>query len=98
MPRYYTDIRLSHPNHDLHQFLIYSGKPALSIAAGIDKPNHRFHYRLIDMHRIDCEDLLGQNSTDALALAIQCDFNGEPPQQMVNYTLIRLQALSPDVS
>ena len=94
MLRYYTDIRLSYPDHELRQFLIYIGKPALNMAAGIDEPNHQYRYRLIDMHNIDCEDLLQQHNPDALVLAILCDFKGNPPQQVVNYILTRLRQLT----
>ena len=61
MLRYYTDIRLSYPKHELRQFLVYIGKSPLTMAAGIDEPGHQYHYQLIDMHNIDCEALLAQD-------------------------------------
>ena len=94
MLRYYTDIRLGYPGYELRQFLVYIGKPALTMAAGIDEPTHQYRYRLIDMHNVDCEGLLEQDSADALVLAILCDFKGKPPQQVVNYILSRLRALT----
>ena len=96
MLRYYTDIRLSYPERRLRQFLVYIGKPALSMAAGIDEPDHQYRYQVVDMHTIDCEKLLAQDDPNALVLAILCDFKGRPPQQVVNYILSRLRTLTGD--
>ena len=96
MLRYYTDIRLGYPQYELRQYLVYIGKPALTMAAGIDEPMQQYRYQLIDMHNVDCDTLLDQDDPNALVLAILCDFKGKPPQQVVNYILSRLRSLAGD--
>ena len=50
--RYYTDIRFRWRNEPLKQYVIYTGKAKLSMAAGIDEI--AYHYAIIDMRTIDC--------------------------------------------
>ena len=96
MLRYYTDIRLSYPQQRLRQFLVYIGKPALSMTDGIGESGLQYRYHVLDMHTVDCQQLLEQDDPNALVLAILCDFKGMPPQQVVNYILSRLQELTGD--
>ncbi len=75
MLRYYTDIRFAGHPGPIRQFLIYIGTDPLTMPAGLDEPELLdYRYGLVDMHRIDCAGLLGQDNPDALVLAVLCDF------------------------
>ncbi len=93
MLRYYTDIRLCYPEDALRQYLIYIGKPKLTMDNGLSEPNHHYQYTIIDMHDIDCATFLEQDNPDALILAILCDFKGNPAQDVVNFITRRLHEL-----
>ncbi|MCF8168572.1 MAG: hypothetical protein K9J77_08180, partial [Rhodoferax sp.] len=58
----------------MRQYLIYIGRAALAMPDGICQTGLDFHYRIIDMHTVDCQALLAQDTPDALVLAILCDF------------------------
>ncbi|WP_165741581.1 hypothetical protein [Candidatus Thiosymbion oneisti] len=94
MLRYYTDIRFAgHAGH-IRQFLIYIGSDRLNMQAGIDEPGLLdYRYGLVDMHRVNCADLLVQDNPDALVLAVLCDFGDRRPQEVVTYIVRRLQEL-----
>ncbi len=62
------------------------------MADRIEQPDLSYRYGLLDMRRVNCEDLLAQNNPDALVLAILCDFRGRDPQQMVDEIFLRLHA------
>ena len=96
MMRYYTDIRLSGFEEPLHQYLIYIGKDRLTMPDGIDEPEFRYQYRILDMRQIDCDALLQQDSPDALVLAILCDFKNRPAKDVVHYIVKRLKTLLKD--
>ncbi|KOR28247.1 hypothetical protein TI05_17300 [Achromatium sp. WMS3] len=42
-------------------------------------------YTIIDMHTIDCERLLQLDNSDALVLAVLCDFKGRPNREVIRY-------------
>ncbi len=92
MLRYYTDIRLRWAEEPLRQYLIYTGKAPLNMPAGIAAFN--YHYELIDMRTIDCALLLGEDTPDALVLAILCDFKGRSARDIVGYIIRRLYQLT----
>ncbi len=48
------------------------------------------------MHTVDCSLLLAQDTPEALALAILCDFKERPAQEVFNYIVTRLRELSGD--
>ncbi|MEE9395373.1 MAG: hypothetical protein V3V31_00025 [Methylococcales bacterium] len=96
MLRYYSDIRLSYPEETLRQYLIYIGKPKLTMTDGLNEAYHQYHYTIIDMHDIDCKAFLEQDNPDALILAILCDFKGNPAQDVVNFITKRLHELLKD--
>lgn len=96
MLRYYTDIRLRYPLEPLRQFLIYIGREPLRMAAGIDEPDHRYRYALLDMHAVDGDALLRRDTPDALVLAILCDFGDRPMQAVVDHVIRRLRELLAD--
>lgn len=93
MMRYYTDIALAYPNLPIQQYLIYIGKPKLSMADKVETENWTYRYKLIDMHTVDGNTFIAQDNPDALLLAILCDFKGQDEQQMVNYIICRLHQL-----
>jgi len=76
--------------------LIYTGKARLTMPDGIDEPGFRYRYRILDMRQIDCEALLQQDTPDALALAILCDFKNRPAKDVVHYIVKRLKTLLKD--
>ncbi len=94
MLRYLTDIKLAYPGHSVKQSLIYIGREKLRMAAGIEEANHSYHYQVLDMHRIDCETLLQQDTPEALIFAILGDFGNVSSREIVQRILQRLQALT----
>ena len=66
MLRYYTDIKLKYNNLPIHQYLIYIGKPKLSMKENIDELNLNFRYNIIDMHQIDCQEFIKLDTPEAL--------------------------------
>ena len=64
--------------------------------AGICQTGLDYHYRIIDMHTVDCQTLLAQDNPDALVLAILCDFKQRPAREVVHFIITRLQQLTAD--
>ena len=90
MMRYLSDIVLDYPGQPVRQYLVYIGKDSLTMADGLDMPDFRYRYRVVDMHQVDCEDFLRQDSPDAWVLAILCDFNDRLPREIIHVILTRL--------
>lgn len=93
MLRYNSDIRLCWPDTPIRQYVIYIGSKRLTMKNGIEEHNHSYHYTIIDMHEINCNDLIQLDNPDALVLAILCDFDGKPEQDVVHYIIKRLDEL-----
>jgi predicted transposase YdaD len=72
------------------QYVVYIGKPALTMQEGFDQPDFTYRYRLLNMHQVDCEDLLRQDSPDPWVLAILCDFHTRNASEVVQTILARL--------
>jgi len=96
MLRYRTDIRLGHPILPIRQYLLYIGKKSLGMAAGINETELSYRYQVIDMHGVDAEALLRQDTPEALVIAILADFRGQPERVMVHRILRRLAELTVD--
>jgi len=96
MLRYLSDILLLHPAEPVYQYLVYIGKPALSMPDQFVLPAFTYRYQVLDMHTVDCSLLLAQDTPEALVLAILCDFKERPTQDVVNYIVRRLKELSGD--
>uniref|UniRef100_Q3ATN4 DUF4351 domain-containing protein n=1 Tax=Chlorobium chlorochromatii (strain CaD3) TaxID=340177 RepID=Q3ATN4_CHLCH len=92
--RYRSDIGLAHKGYDIKQYLIYIGKAPLSMPTGIHQTGLDYRYHVIDMHSVDCQALLTQDTPDALVLAILCDFKGRSEREVVRYIIQRLQELT----
>lgn len=92
MLRYLTDIFLENRDIPVRQYLVYIGKEPLTMADGLDQPDLSYHYRIIDMHGMDCDGLLNQDSPDAWVLAILCDFNIRLPREVIHIILSKLLA------
>jgi predicted transposase YdaD len=90
MLRYLSDIVLEYPNQPVRQYLLYIGKEKLTMADGLDMPDFCYRYRVVDMHQIDCDDFLQQDSPDAWLLAILCDFKDRLPRDIIHTILTRL--------
>ena len=93
MMRYYTDIQLVYPGEAIRQYLIYIGKPALTMVEEHRAADFGYRYNILDMHRVDCNLLLEKDTPDALVLAILCDFKEKPVQDVVNFIVKRLYEL-----
>ena len=96
MLRYFTDIQLAYPDERIHQYLVYIGKAALNMPDCFKAGDFNYRYHILDMHTVDCQLLLDQDTPDALVLAILCDFKECPVQDVVNYIVKRLQELLQD--
>jgi len=100
MLRYLGDIMLKNLKNKIDlpikQYLIYIGKPKLSMKDGITKDGLNYKYNLIDIRKINCETLLKIDNPDALVLAILCDFKDKNKQEVVNTILLKLQEISKD--
>jgi len=96
MMRYYTDIALAYPNEEIRQYVIYIGKAALTMKNIIKQGDWHYHYRLIDMHTLDCEQFIHKDNPDALVLAILCDFKGKDSKDVVEGIIKRLIKLTGD--
>ena len=96
MLRYYTDIKTRFDNIPIYQYLIYIGKPKLSMKDKVKDININFKYNIIDMHTIDCEELIKLDTPDALVLSILCDFKGKDELEMLVYITTRLSELTKD--
>jgi len=96
MLRYYADIKNIYPNRAIEQHLIYIGKDRLNMTNYISEDRIEFSYNLIDMHDIDCEEMLKIDKVEALILAILCDFKGKKERDILLYILKRLKEFSGD--
>lgn len=94
MMRYFTDIALSYPNHPIRQYVIYTGKNKLRMRDYLDQPNWRYRYHLIDMHTLDCDRFIQEDSPDALVMAILCDFQGRDSGEVLEGIMQRLIELT----
>ena len=72
MLRYFTDIQLAYPDERIHQYLVYIGKAALNMPDRFKAGDFNYRYHILDMHTVDCQLLLAQDTPDALVLAILC--------------------------
>jgi predicted transposase YdaD len=90
MLRYLADLLLAYPGLPIKQYLVYIGKESLRMADGLDLEQMHYRYHVIDMHRVDCNDLLKQDSPDAWVMAVLCDFQDRPPRSVIHEILTRL--------
>ena len=93
MLRYLADLLLAYPGLPIKQYLVYIGKESLRMADGLDLEQMHYRYHVIDMHRVDCNDLLKQDSPDAWVMAVLCDFQDRPPRSVIHEILTRLVEL-----
>lgn len=91
MLRYLTDILLDFSGLPVRQYLVYIGRERLTMADGLDMPDFSYRYRVIDLHAVDCEAFLREDSPDAWVLAILCDFGPRSSRAVVHDILVRLQ-------
>ena len=94
MLRYRTDLYLAYPGQRAHQCLIDIGAERLTMAAGLDDPQLRYHYEVVDMRTIDYRALYARDQPEALVLAILGDFGDEDPRAMVVRLVEKLCALT----
>jgi predicted transposase/invertase (TIGR01784 family) len=90
MLRYYTDIAFAHPGIAIHQYLIYIGAPKLTMLAHKSDYGLDYRYTIIDMHTVDYQDLLNQDTPDAIVLAILADFKHHSSREAVHEIIMRL--------
>ena len=96
MLRYRADIMAHYPKEEIHQYLVYIGKKSLSMADHIHQKGLKYNYTIIDMHQVDCQTMIAQDTPDAIVLAVLCDFKGKPEREMLHFLLHRLQKLTAD--
>ena len=96
MIRYYADINTLYPKIGIEQYLIYIGKSKLNMENRLQKDRIDFSYNLIDMHNIDCEEMIEIDKPEALILAILCDFKDKDELEVLLYIIKRLKELSGD--
>lgn len=94
MLRYRAEIAQARPHHDIRQYLLYIGKAPLTMVDHIQQTGLDYYYQVIDMHTVDCQMLLAQDTPDALVLAILCDFKNRPSREIVGYIVRRLRDLT----
>ena len=90
MLRYYTDIALATPDLPIRQYVIYIGKSTLCMPDYKKDTGLDYQYTIINMHTIDYQQLLKQDSPDAIVLAILCDFNADSDQKAVTHIVKQL--------
>ncbi len=90
MLRYYTDIGFAYPHLPIHQYLIYIGSQKLSMPAQKSDYGLAYRYTIVDMHHIDYQDLLKQDTPDAIVLAILADFKPHSSRQAVHEIVAQL--------
>ncbi len=98
MLRYYNDIKTKFPKYEVLQYLIYIGKEKLKMQNEIKEKNLQFKFKIIDMHKIDCEKFIKMDTPDALVLSILCDFKGRDELNLLLYITKRLEELVNDSS
>lgn len=94
MLRYYLGIKSQYLGLPIYQFVIYIGKNRLNMADSIIDVNLNFAYKILDMHTIDCNELLSLNTPDAVVLAILCDFKDKNPTDVAYRILSKIQELT----
>ena len=90
MLRYLTDMLMKNRDMPWRQYVVYIGKERLGMADGLEGSDLSYRYRIIDMHNLDCDDFLRQDSPDAWVLAILCDFKNRLPRDVIHSILARL--------
>ena len=98
MLRYYNDIKTRFPRHEVLQYLIYIGKERLRMKDEIKEESLYYRFKIIDMHKIDCEKFIKMDRPDALVLSILCDFKGRDELELLLYITKRLEELVDDSS
>ncbi len=96
MLRYYSDIKMKFEKLKVKQYIIYIGKAKLSMSETIKDENINYNYTIIDMHTIDCEELIKLDTPDALVLSILCDFKGKDELEILLHITKRLAELTQD--
>ena len=96
MLRYYNDIKIRFRDLDVLQYIIYIGRKKMSMKDNIQENNLSFRYNIIDMHDINCEELIKLDTPDALILSILCDFKGKDELDVLLFIITRLKELSKD--
>ena len=89
MLRYRAEIGQTNPALDIQQTLIYIGKAPLTMPTGIQQNGLDYRYNIIDMHLVDCQNLLTQDKPEALVLAILCDFKERPAREVIHFIIHR---------
>ncbi len=98
MLRYYNDIKTKFEKYEVLQYLIYIGKKKLTMKDEIKEENLHFKFKIVDMHKIDCEKLIKMDTPDALVLSILCDFKDKKELDILLYITKRLEELVDDSS
>ena len=98
MLRYYNDIKTKFSKYEVLQYLIYIGRNRLTMKDEIKEENLHYRFKIIDMHKIDCEKFIKMDTPDALVLSILCDFKGRDELELLLYITKRIKELVDDSS
>ena len=98
MLRYFNDINTKYPKIKINQYLLYIGKEQLTMKDYIKENNLNYKYKILDMHDIDCNELIKIDTPDSLVLSILCDFKGKDEKEVIKYLIQRIQELTKDNS
>ena len=90
MLRYYTDIAFDYSDLPIRQYVIYIGESVLKMPDYRKDTGLDYHYNIIDMHTVNYQHLLEQESPDAIVLAILCDFNTDSDHKAVTRIVQKL--------
>ena len=96
MLRYKLDIREDYPGLLVRQYLVYIGKSKFNMPVELHCYRLEYSYHVLDMHDIDCSELLDSNNPDALVLVILCDFGERAAQEVIERILLALRHIYRD--
>ncbi|MBF0147851.1 MAG: DUF4351 domain-containing protein [Magnetococcales bacterium] len=79
-------IRQRHPDNPLSQMVLYVGLPEWHPRAGIAERALSFHYEVVDIRTIDCQQLMASPALEENILAILCrmDHQKETIRELVH--------------
>ena len=98
MLRYLSDIRITHPGEEVCQYLLYIGQSALSMPDNIQTAQLQYGYNVIDMHDMDYQFFINQNSPDAIVMAVLCDIKDRDSKAVIHEILTKLKVITQDDS
>ncbi|MEO5379090.1 MAG: DUF4351 domain-containing protein [Magnetococcus sp. DMHC-6] len=91
MLMYYALIRQRYPGKPLIQMVLYVGLDAWQPQAAIEERNLSFHYKVVDIRDIDCQELMASPTLEENILAILCRMDNQ--KETIREILYRITEL-----